>query len=161
MNTFNDRENAFENKYAHDEQMKFKAEEKELALSFSVDKKTPTWLKGDYFRLKQVFINLIGNAVKFTDSGEVFVEVTGSVSSANPNSMDLRFSVKDTGIGIPAEKCAQVIEKVSQVDESAGRKQEGTGMGLDMVKKIVQRHRASIRMQSQPGRTVFIVKFLI
>ncbi|MEM8898516.1 MAG: ATP-binding protein [Bacteroidota bacterium] len=133
--------------------MKFKAEEKELNLSFSVDKGTPTWLKGDYFRLKQVFINLIGNAVKFTDKGGVKVLAAPEFPDSLSNDpISIKFQVIDTGVGIAKDKLGTIFEQFSQENESITRKFGGTGLGLSITQQLIVMQGGKIWVESELGK---------
>ncbi|MEM7509470.1 MAG: ATP-binding protein [Bacteroidota bacterium] len=132
--------------------MKFKAEEKELALSFSVDKQTPTWLKGDYFRLKQVFINLIGNAVKFTDKGGIKVLASPEFPEASDDPISIKFQVIDTGVGIAKDKLGTIFEQFSQENESITRKFGGTGLGLSITQQLIVLQEGKIWVESELGK---------
>ncbi len=127
-----------------------RAHEKGLELLYDVDPRVPTRLRGDPGRLRQVLNNLAGNAVKFTSTGEVAVRV----SMADENEADalLRFSVRDTGIGIPANKIGMVFEKFSQVDASTTRKYGGTGLGLAISKQLVELMGGGIGVESEYGK---------
>lgn len=117
-------------------------------------------LLGDPTRLQQILINLLGNAVKFTAHGEVVIEVTDvdplalppSPSSEGIERTCLRFSVRDTGIGIPAEQHATVFESFSQADASITRKYGGSGLGLAICKRLVELMGGEIELHSEPGK---------
>jgi len=102
--------------------------EKSLELIYYIDPKINDFVFGDGFRLRQILVNLLGNAVKFTDSGEILVQVT--VNYQADKTVILEFSVKDTGIGIPADKIDTLFTPFTQVDASTTRKYGGTGLGL-------------------------------
>lgn len=127
---------------------------KKIELLFSIDSKTPHMLFGDQLRLEQILLNLVGNAVKFTEWGEVLVSVT-------PEKMDdqqvtLRFSIQDTGVGIDPEQIPRLFEAFTQADGSMSRKFGGTGLGLAISKKMVELMDGKIWAKSQPGKgTVF------
>jgi PAS domain S-box-containing protein len=114
-----------------------KAEEKNVELIINVDYNCPTIIIGDPGRLKQVLLNLTGNAIKFTDSGEVVIS-TKIISDSDALSK-IRFSVKDTGIGISDEKQKLIFNKFVQADASTSRKYGGTGLGLAISKGLVQK----------------------
>ena len=119
--------------------------EKDLELIVRFDPDLPTWVLADAGRLRQVLTNLAGNAVKFTEQGHVLIEVTREDDR-------VRFSVTDTGIGIPPEKLASVFEKFSQVDTSSTRRHEGTGLGLAIASRLVELMGGQIRVTSEAGK---------
>ncbi len=128
--------------------LKVSADAKGLALECSVAPDVPARVWGDPGRLRQVLINLIGNALKFTGQGQVFVAIERS-----PDSVDgLHFSVRDTGIGIAAEKQAVIFEAFTQVDGSFTRKFGGTGLGLTIASRLVQMMGGRIWVESQEGQ---------
>ncbi len=112
------------------------AQQKGLALVSEVAPNVPTDLVGDPTRLQQVLLNVLGNAVKFTEAGEVSLRVTADVDSAVPTA--LRFTVSDTGIGIPREKLGRVFERFTQADSSTTRRFGGSGLGLTISKRLVE-----------------------
>ena len=105
-----------------------RAVEKNLELLCMVDPEVPSMLRGDPGRLRQVILNLAGNAIKFTSQGEVAVRV--SRVKENESTVTLRFSIRDTGIGIPQDRLNILFQPFSQVDSSTTRKYGGTGLGL-------------------------------
>jgi signal transduction histidine kinase/CheY-like chemotaxis protein len=111
-------------------------EAKKLELLCHILPETPRRVKGDVIRLRQVLINLISNAVKFTDSGEIIVRVSRETGSGEREM--LRFEVSDTGIGIAPEVQAKIFESFSQADSSTTRRFGGTGLGLSIAKQLVQ-----------------------
>ena len=145
-----------------------KAAEKKLELAYLFDPQTPSMLVGDVTRLRQILVNLVGNAVKFTDAGEVTVSVTAkkflaqrrsfrediaqveddapSVTNATPPNKptnlqpptfyEIQFAIKDTGIGIPADRLDRLFKSFSQVDSSTSRQYGGTGLGLAICKSL-------------------------
>ena len=113
-----------------------RAHEKGLELLCAADLEVPVLLQGDPGRLRQVLTNLTGNAVKFTPAGEVAVRV--SLMEKNENDVLLRFSVRDTGIGIPADKIGLLFNKFSQADSSTTRQYGGTGLGLAISKQLAE-----------------------
>ncbi|MGB0127060.1 MAG: PAS domain S-box protein, partial [Rhodocyclaceae bacterium] len=113
-----------------------RARDKGLRLSFAVAPEVPHTACGDPLRLRQVLINLIGNAIKFTDRGDISVGVGPVLNAANPD--EILFSVADTGIGIPIDKQAIVFEAFSQADASTTRRFGGTGLGLPISRRIVE-----------------------
>jgi PAS domain S-box-containing protein len=132
------------------------AAEKGIRLEISAEKDIPNVLSGDSLRLKQVLANLIGNAVKFTRSGEVLVSIARVRSPENigdnENNLWLDFSVKDSGIGIPKEKIADLFSPFTQADSSITREYGGTGLGLAISKHLLSLMKGEIRVQSEPGK---------
>ena len=135
-----------------------RAQEKGLELFCSIDPAVPTKLAGDPGRLRQVLTNLAGNAIKFTHEGEVEVRASladttasGKHGQAAGRSMLIRFSVQDTGIGIPVEKCQNMFEKFTQVDASTTRKYGGTGLGLAISKQLAELMGGEIGVVSTEG----------
>jgi signal transduction histidine kinase/DNA-binding NarL/FixJ family response regulator len=137
------------------DQFKFEAHRKLLDFSFEAPSNLETYLMGDPVRLKQVLNNLLSNAIKFTDSGMVSLKVWGSPiiqpGTSNEADLRLRFEIKDTGIGIPAEKQNQLFKSFSQADESITRTHGGTGLGLYISKQIVELMGGKIAFHSQLG----------
>jgi len=136
-----------------------KAREKRLDLVHIINDDLPASLLGDDQRLRQVLLNLVGNAIKFTDKGEICVEVTGQVlpplESATVEAHDLweiSFAVRDTGIGIPHEKMDLLFKVFSQIDATATRARGGTGLGLAICERLVQLMGGSISVTSEVGR---------
>jgi signal transduction histidine kinase/ligand-binding sensor domain-containing protein/DNA-binding response OmpR family regulator len=116
--------------------MALRAHQKGLELVYQVDPAIPRYLLGDTDRVKQVLHNLVGNAVKFTEHGEVMLRVT--MEKRNGDEIHLRFAVSDTGIGIPPEKQQLIFEAFSQADASTTRRFGGTGLGLAISQRIVE-----------------------
>ncbi|MBP6941291.1 MAG: response regulator [Syntrophorhabdaceae bacterium] len=114
--------------------MAIRARDKGIGLVCSVLPDVPVHLIGDPVRLRQVILNLLGNAIKFTDNGEVALEVRKESSDAGT----LLFSIRDTGIGIPEDKVNKIFEKFTQADSSTTRKYGGTGLGLAISKRLVK-----------------------
>jgi len=126
------------------------AEQKGLELIFDIEPNLPKLLKGDQLRLGQVLINLIGNAIKFTEKGEILVALTAL--EKNDETTMLSFSVSDTGIGMNEEKIGQLFKAFTQADGSATRKYGGTGLGLSICKKLVEMMNGEIEVSSAPGK---------
>jgi PAS domain S-box-containing protein len=124
------------------------ARRKGVELTVFIDPEAPQFLHGDPGRLRQVLLNLLSNAVKFTAQGEVVVQV--NKLSENPKETILRFEVRDTGIGIPAEKLHLLFQPFTQVDASTTRQFGGTGLGLSIVKQLVERMNGNIGVTSTP-----------
>ncbi len=148
------------------EVMALKAHEKKLELLFHLVSGTPVHLMGDPVRLRQVLINLMGNAVKFTSEGEITLECGlrnadwGTASDAaqinDPESgreeVLLQFSVRDSGIGIPREKQESIFESFTQADSSTTREYGGTGLGLTICRRLVEMMGGKIWIESEPGK---------
>ncbi|MBS0205698.1 MAG: response regulator [Planctomycetes bacterium] len=126
-----------------------RAHEKNLELVWHASTNVPDYLVGDVGRLRQVLMNLVGNAIKFTDQGEVAVSV--ELESQTATKARLRFSIRDTGIGIPVEKQGLVFEAFAQADSSTTRIHGGTGLGLSIARQIIRLMGGDISVQSQPG----------
>lgn len=127
-----------------------KAHEKGLELVCSADPEVPVFLRGDPGRLRQILTNLTGNAVKFTSSGEVVIRV--SVVSKTEERVRLRFSVRDTGMGIPEDKMGMLFEKFTQVDASTTRQFGGTGLGLAISRQLAEMMGGEIGAESLLGK---------
>ena len=128
-----------------------KAAEKNLDLVVLIDPSVPSVVVGDVTRLRQVLVNLIGNALKFTARGEVVVSV-GTMAAAAPEELDLHFVVADTGIGIPQEKQDRLFQSFSQVDSSTTRVFGGTGLGLAISKRLTELMGGSMWVESEAGQ---------
>ncbi|MEM8934929.1 MAG: response regulator [Pseudomonadota bacterium] len=127
-----------------------RAGDKAIEIAAFIDPDIPSRLFGDEARLRQVLINLAGNAVKFTDEGGVCIEARLSRSTASVASV--RFLVRDTGIGIPAHMRSSIFEEYHQSPEDKARNKEGTGLGLAIARKIVTAMGGDIKLASAPGR---------
>ena len=125
-----------------------KATDKNLEFLIAADPNIPANLVGDPLRLGQILINLVNNAVKFTDHGEVLVSV--GIEESSPGRIKLKFSVRDTGIGMTAEQTARLFEAFSQADASTTRKFGGTGLGLSISKRLVEMMAGNIWVESTP-----------
>ena len=132
------------------EMMALRAQEKGIELGCSVAPDVPTDLIGDPNRLRQVILNLIGNAIKFTTIGQVVLRVESE--RATPQEGMLRFMVADTGIGIPPEKLNVVFENFTQADSSTTRQYGGSGLGLSISKRLVELMGGRIWAESVPGK---------
>jgi PAS domain S-box-containing protein len=127
-----------------------RAHAKRLELIVSIASDVPTALLGDPLRLRQVLINLIGNAIKFTERGEVLVTVEFDSASGEP--LLLKFAVRDTGIGIASNKLPALFAAFSQADSSTARKYGGSGLGLAIVKRLVNLMQGEVTMESELGK---------
>ncbi|MBF0202065.1 MAG: response regulator [Desulfamplus sp.] len=126
------------------------AHQKGLELNCNISTDIPPLLRGDPGRLRQILNNLVGNAVKFTSSGEVSIRV--NLESDTAEGVLLRFSVTDTGIGIPLEKQIKLFQKFSQVDTSTTRQYGGTGLGLAISRQLAEMMGGKIGVQSEMGK---------
>lgn len=131
------------------EVLAFHAHEKNLEMNYHLAHDVPTSLAGDPMRLRQIFVNLIGNAIKFTEKGEITLRVRNNPGSEEAGSLLL--SVSDTGIGIPAEKLDAIFESFSQADSSITRKYGGTGLGLTITKRLIELMNGHIWVESKVG----------
>ncbi len=127
-----------------------RASEKGLELACRIDPEVPKSVSGDPLRLRQILVNLVANAIKFTGHGEVVVEVRQA--SRTNHHVQLEFSVSDTGIGIPAAKLGKIFEAFGQADSSTTRRYGGTGLGLTISSRLVQLMGGEITVQSEVGR---------
>ena len=127
----------------------FRAHAKGLELAFHVDKEIPKYLIGDPSRIRQIVVNLVGNAIKFTESGEVVLEIECEQKSESVAT--LRFSVIDTGIGIADEHLSKIFQKFEQADASTTRKFGGTGLGLAISERLVHLMEGRIWVESELG----------
>ena len=126
------------------------ASSKRLEMGVIPGEGVPRWLHGDPVRLRQVLMNLVGNAVKFTDAGEVTVRVR--LLSDDPDSIVMRFEVNDTGLGIAQESMDRLFKKFSQLEYHNKRRHQGTGLGLVISKDLVKLMGGEIGVDSEPGR---------
>jgi PAS domain S-box-containing protein len=143
--------------------LRLDAERKELALSLVKAPDMPHFVIGDQVRLQQVLINLIDNAIKFTDSGGR-VEVSVQRGPAEPGSVEVYFSVRDTGIGIEPDKIEMIFDSFVQADSSITRRYGGSGLGLAISRRLVEAMGGRFRVESTPGvgsTFVFFVRFSV
>ncbi len=126
-----------------------RAHEKGLELACELGD-VPNWLIGDSLRLRQVLVNLVGNAIKFTPKGEVVVSAT--VQSSEPQEVTLEFAVSDTGIGIAPEDQERIFAPFTQADASTTRQYGGTGLGLTITRRLIDLMGGRIWLESEPGR---------
>src|SRR5262245_25979673 len=127
-----------------------RADQKGLELACGVGTAVPNAVVGDPVRLRQVLVNLVGNAIKFTDKGGATIQV--ELESLTPDEADLHFAVRDTGIGIPADKHEHIFAAFTQVDASMTRKFGGTGLGLTICAQLVRLMGGRIWLESEVGR---------
>ena len=128
----------------------FRAHQKGLELIYDVHPDVPATLSGDPGRLRQILVNLVGNAIKFTEQGQILVNV--ELESTTPESVCAHFSVRDTGVGIPAEHQEKIFEPFSQADQSMTRKYGGTGLGLTICSRLVEMMGGRIWVVEPAGR---------
>ncbi len=138
------------------EVMAFKAHQKELELACRILPEVPTRLVGDPVRVRQILTNLVGNAIKFTEAGEVLIEIKIASQDQCPEDLaipcHLTFSIQDTGIGISPEKLEVIFEKFTQADSSTTRKYGGTGLGLAISRQLVALMGGELQVQSHVGQ---------
>lgn len=128
-----------------------KIEQKSLELEVAIEKNLPP-VKGDSFKLEQMFINLMDNAIKYTEEGKIEV-------FARRKNSNISITIRDTGIGIPEKDLPRVFERFYVVDKSRSRQVGGTGLGLSIVKHIVHLHKGNVKVESKPGvGTIFHIK---
>ena len=130
--------------------MSVSAQERGISFHHKIETDVPSHYYGDPIRLRQVLVNLAGNAIKFTHEGNVSLRI--DLVSTTRMSTVLRFSVKDTGIGIPADKKGMLFQKFMQLDPSTTRKYGGTGLGLAICKQLVEKMGGGIGVNSEEGR---------
>lgn len=133
-----------------------RAAKKHLELLCYMDPQLPNWVTGDPTRIRQILVNLVSNAVKFTDEGEISIHVEAKKPNGKTGRKDdkvgLYFAVKDTGIGLTAQQKKHIFEKFTQADSSTTRKFGGTGLGLSITKSLVEMMGGKIWVTSQPGK---------
>jgi PAS domain S-box-containing protein len=137
-----------------------RAHRKQLELAYHIDSRIPDVLVGDFVRLRQVLVNLIGNAIKFTETGEVFVDVI--LQNEDNDVITAKFVVRDTGIGIPADKLGNIFTEFEQVDKSTTRRYGGTGLGLAIATRFVRLMGGQLAVESKFGEGTefsFVVNF--
>jgi signal transduction histidine kinase/AmiR/NasT family two-component response regulator len=131
----------------------FKAVEKGIEMNYHMNEALPQNVLGDFQRLKQVIVNLVGNAVKFTEKGEILVLAQSVIrKTAMGDTLYLHISVRDTGIGIASEKSTQLFQAFTQADNSTTRKYGGTGLGLAISRKLCHLMGGEVNVQSEEGK---------
>lgn len=129
--------------------MQYVIQNKAIELKIEIDPELPEYVLADTVRLRQILINLIGNAIKFTLQGHVLITVR--LLSKKDNMADIEINIEDTGIGIPTDKLNAVFERFTQVESQYGRRFEGSGLGLAIVKNLIEMMDGSIQVQSELG----------
>ncbi|MBY0506196.1 MAG: response regulator [Bryobacteraceae bacterium] len=139
-----------------------RARQKGLQMITLLADMVPAQIIGDPVRLRQVLANLISNAIKFTEKGRVEVSLEARPVEGSPNLTELKFIVKDTGIGIPTDKLNEIFEKFTQADGSINRRYGGTGLGLTITRKLTEMFRGKIWLESEVGvGSTFYVTMLL
>ncbi len=144
---------AFELRESLGETMKalsLRAQQKGLEIIYDVQHEIPETLLGDPSRLRQMIVNLVGNSIKFTEHGEIFVSV--EQESVTSETISLHFAIRDSGVGIPEDKQQKIFEAFSQADGSMARRYGGTGLGLSICSKLVDLMHGRIWVQSELGK---------
>ena len=144
------------------ELIRVRALEKGLAVTSAIAPELPPWFIGDPTRLRQILLNLLGNSMKFTDQGALHVTVQPDPDDSTPGS--LRFAIRDTGIGIPADKLTSIFENFTQADTSTTRKYGGTGLGLSISRQLVELMNGRLWVESEVGKGstfFFTAKFAV
>jgi signal transduction histidine kinase/ligand-binding sensor domain-containing protein/CheY-like chemotaxis protein len=131
------------------------AAKKELNLLYQIADNVPEKLIGDQLRIRQILLNLVSNAIKFTSKGEILVEV--SLLEKDGSNLNLGFRIKDTGMGIPNEKLKRLFKAFSQVDASTTRLHGGTGLGLAICERLVELMGGSIAIESEQGKGTSVI----
>lgn len=129
--------------------LKFSAANKSLNFNTNIDERIPVTIYCDSIRLNQILINLVGNAIKFTDIGSV--SLNAELVKISHDTCTIKFSVNDTGIGIPADKQDKIFDRFNQVNNEINRKYEGTGLGLSISKNLVELMGGSLELESEDG----------
>ena len=132
--------------------LKLRATEKTLTLDWHIEPNVPRFLEGDAGRLRQVLINLVGNAIKFTETGDIHITVRRQEPEHHPDTASVCFSVRDTGIGIPVAKQASIFQPFQQADSSIARRYGGTGLGLTISSQLIQMMGGKLQVKSQLGQ---------
>ncbi len=127
------------------------AQSRQLRLEQQIDDSVPTWVMSDPVRLRQILINLVGNAIKFTEQGGVSVSLS-AMPSRGSDTLDLVLQVRDTGIGIAVDKQEVIFEAFSQADSSTTRQYGGTGLGLTITHRLIKLLGGNLHLESEPGQ---------
>ncbi len=146
--------------------LQHRADEKRLTLALNIEQQIPQFFYGDPTRLRQIIVNLIGNAIKFTDHGEIVINVKYACGPPAESVVTLLFSVKDSGIGVTASQQKRIFEAFTQADTTTTRRFGGTGLGLSIVAELVKMMGGRLWVESQPdirpgSEFLFNAKFAI
>jgi PAS domain S-box-containing protein len=146
--------------------LQHRADEKKLMLALNIEKQIPQFFYGDPTRLRQIIVNLIGNAIKFTDHGEIVINVKYACGPPAESLVTLLFSVKDSGIGVTPSQQKRIFEAFTQADTTTTRRYGGTGLGLSIVAELVKMMGGRLWVESQPdvrpgSEFLFNAKFAI
>ena len=131
-----------------------KAEEKGIYLTVAKDEKVPRFISGDSVRLNQILINLVGNAIKFTEKGGVSIKVHALHS--DEDRIKLRFDIRDTGIGIPSDKIDSIFQSFTQASSSTTRTHGGTGLGLTISKQLIEMQNGILAIESEESNRILV-----
>ena len=132
--------------------LELQAKQKNLEFACEIDPGTPEYLRGDPSRLRQIIVNLVGNAIKFTQKGVIKIRILTSMPAEDPGAVFLHMDISDTGIGICSSKLATVFQPFTQADNSVTRRYGGTGLGLAIVHSLVKLMHGRITLESQEGK---------
>ncbi len=146
--------------------LQHRADEKRLTLALNIEQQIPQFFYGDPTRLRQIIVNLIGNAIKFTDHGEIVINVKYACGPPAESVVTLLFSVKDSGIGVPPRSKSESSKPLPQADTTTTRRFGGTGLGLSIVAELVKMMGGRLWVESQPdirpgSEFLFNAKFAI
>ena len=125
--------------------------EKSVKIEEQIESAIPVWVVADSLRIKQILLNLLSNAVKFTEKGTIFLAVSVTAKDENQRCLTLRFSVKDTGIGIKKENFKKILEAFNQEDETTTKRYGGTGLGLTITNHLLHQMGSELRIESEEG----------
>jgi signal transduction histidine kinase/ligand-binding sensor domain-containing protein/CheY-like chemotaxis protein len=131
------------------------AAKKQLDLLYKIDRQIPARLVGDQLRIRQVLLNLVNNAIKFTSKGQILIEI--DLLERNEGALNLGFRIQDTGIGIPGDKVKRLFKAFSQVDPSTTRKYGGTGLGLVICERLIELMGGQIAIESEQGKGTLVI----
>ncbi|MDI1363282.1 MAG: response regulator [bacterium] len=128
---------------------------KNLTLSVAIDAAVPAWIEADVLRIRQVLVNLIANALKFTAEGGISLEISASLA-AGPEAWDIRFAVRDTGPGVPPEAAGRVFDSFTQADDTVSRRHGGAGLGLTISRALARQMGGDLTLEPSPTGACFV-----